>query len=276
MEEAQEKIKIYPYPVIYSSSQHFSCAKELREKLYGDRKILDKHRTKDNYKAYLQNWLVYHLLVVNGTNWNGVLAEKSLEYQKDGWFIWLQNFEFYVPGVEFKNNDEKFTYYFDKYFDYEFLPISRYGAKYWLEAMNNYKDGQYYSCVCGLFPLIEYFQKQISKFDGKSIFNIKKSLEGSQVKDLSGYKAYFEKFESNLNGFLTKNIYAVSTEADEEPEFICRNRVLHGIFTRRISNTDCLKLFCIVSSMTQFASWLFSIRKIKELAAKLEALDGEN
>lgn len=275
MEESQEKIKLYPYPDIFSSSQHFRCANELRKKLYGDRKILDKYQTKDNYKAYLQNWLVYHLLVVNGTVWNGVLAEKSLEYQKDGWFIWLHNLDFYVLGVSFKNIDEKFTYYFDKHFDNEFLPISYYGRKYWLEAMNNYKYGQYYSCVCGLFPLIEYFQKQISKFDGKSIFNIKKSLEGSQVKDLSGYKGYFEKFESNLNEFLTKNVYAVSTEADEEPQFICRNRVLHGIFTRRISKTDCLKLFCIVSSMAQFADWLFSIRKIKELVAKLEAIDGE-
>ena len=118
--------------------------------------------------------------------------------------------------------------------------------------------------------MIEFLERRISKFDGEGVFHIKNALDGSQVKDLSGYKKYFEKFESNLNQFLKDNIYAVSAETDEEPIFICRNRVLHGIFTRNISKTDCLKLFCIVKSMAQFANWLHSLEEIKRLTTELK------
>lgn len=269
MEETNTKISIYKYPDIYSSTQYFRNMDELDKKLIRDKKILDKYPTSENQRTYKTNMLIYHWLHVNGTVMNGALAESKLEYQKDGWFIWLQTFDFTVAGKPFKDSDEKFTYCLDRFFDDSFLSFD-FGGKYWFEAINNYKDEQYYSCVCGLFPLIEFFQKRISKFDGKRIFNIKKSLEESQVKDLSGYKDYFEKFESNLNEFLMKNIYAVSTEADKEPKFICRNRVLHGIFTREINKTDCLKLFCIVKSMAQFLSWLHSLEEIKRLSVELK------
>lgn len=269
MEETNTKISIYKYPAIYSSTQYFRYMNELAKKLESDEEILDKHPTSENQMAYKTNLLIYHWLHINGTVMNGALAESKLDYQKDGWFIWLQTFDFTVSGKPFMDNDEKFTYCFDKFFDDNFLSID-YGGRYWMETINNYKNGQYYSCVCGLFPLIEFFQKRISKFDGKSIFNIKKSLKESQVKDLSGYKNYFEKFESNLNEFLTKNVYAVSTEMDEEPKFICRNRVLHGIFTRDINKTDCLKLFCIVKSMVEFLNWLHSLEEIRRLSAELK------
>lgn len=269
MDELNTKISIYQYPAIYSSSQHFKSANELYEKLKCDKEISDKYPTSENQKAYKINLLLYHCLIVDGTVMNGALAESKLDYQKDGWFIWLQTFDFSVSGKPFIDNDEKFTYCFDRFFDDTFLSID-FGVNYWLEAISNYKNGQYYSCVCGLFPLIEYLERRISGFDGESIFNIKKALGESQIKDLSGYKKYFEKFESNLNSFLKDNVYAVSAEAEEEPKFICRNRVLHGIFTRDINKTDCLKLFCIVKSMAQFLSWLHSLEEIKRLSAELK------
>lgn len=152
--------------------------------------------------------------MVEGSALNATIAERNLEDQKDGWFIWLQIYNFYIGGEPFKNIDEKFTYWFDTNFDMHFGKVD-FGGKYFTEAIDNYKGGQYYSCVCGLFPLIEVFERRISKFNGESIFHIKKALDKSQVKDLSGYKKYFKEFEANLNKFLKENIYAVSSESDE-------------------------------------------------------------
>lgn len=262
------EIELYTYPLIFDSLQYFDFANQLAEKLNVDKGILEKYPTKENQTTFDKNLLVYHCLIADGTVMNGTIAESNLRYQKDGWFIWLQTYNF-TPGIPCKDNDELFTYWFDKYFDRHF-GIADFGGRYFFEAINNYKSGQYYSCVCGLFPLIEFLERRISKFDGESVFHIKKALEESQVKDLSGYKKYFEEFESNLNAFLKENIYAVSAEIEEEPKVICRNRVLHGIFTRDINKTDCLKLFCIVKSMSQFANWLYSLEEISRLKEVLE------
>ncbi len=269
MEEINKKIKPYKYPLIFDSLQYFEAANALAQKIELDKKILDKYPTDDNKKVFKVNLLIYHSLIANGTMMNGAIAESNLKYQEDGWFIWLQNYSFYILGAPFKNTDEEFTYWFDTNFDMYFGKVD-FGGRYFLEAINNYKSGQYYSCVCGLFPLIEYLERRISKFDGESIFHIKKALDESRVKDLSGYKKYFEEFESNLNKFLKDNIYAISAEMEAEPKFICRNRVLHGIFTRDINKTDCLKLFCIVKSMAQFANWLHSLEEIKRLSEELK------
>ena len=263
------KIELYEYPPIFTSCDYFGFANELSEKLNADKAILDKEPTEENQIAFKNNLLVYHCSVADGTVMNGHIAESNLKYQQDGWFIWLQTYNFFSVAIESTSTDEQFTYWFDKYFDRHFGNIN-FGGSYFAEAINNYKSAQYYSCVCGLFPLIEFFERKISKFDGESVFHIKKALVESQVKDLSGYKAYFEKFENNLNVFLKDNIYAVSPENEEEPKVICRNRVLHGIFTRDFNKTDCLKLFCIVKSMAQFANWLHSLEEIKRLNAELK------
>lgn len=262
------KIEFYEYPPIFTSNDYFGFANQLAEKLNADKVILDNEPTEENQFAFKKNLLVYHYLVADGAVMNGHIAESNLKYQKDGWFIWLQTYNFYTYDDKFKSIDDKFTYWFDTYFDKYFGSID-FGGRYFAEAVNNYKSGQFYSCVCGLFPLIEFLERRISKFDGDSVFHIKQALDESQVKDLSGYKTYFEKFESNLNQFLKDNIYAVSTETDAEPKIICRNRVLHGIFTRDINKTDCLKLFCIVKSMAQFANWLHSLEEIKRLNSEL-------
>lgn len=269
MKEANEKIAPYEYPLIFDSLQYFESANMLAKKLKADKGILDKYPTSDNKRVFNSNLLIYHRLIVDGTVLNGTIAESNLKYQKDGWFIWLQTYNFYTLGASFSTTDDRFTYWFDKYFDEHFEMVNCDG-RYFAEAVNNYKSGQYYSCVCGLFPLIEFFERRISNFDGENIFHIKKALDESQLKNLSGYKKYFEEFENNLNTFLKDNIYAVSAEIEEEPKFICRNRILHGIFTRDINKTDCLKLFCIVKSMAQFLSWLHSLEEIKRLSAELE------
>lgn len=262
------QIELYQYPMIFDSLQYFEFANKLAEKLNEDKSILDKYPTEGKQKIFKQNLLVYHQLTVDGMLMNAPIAEQRLRYQQDGWFIWMQNYDF-TTSYPCKDNDELFTYWFDKYFDRYFTQIN-FGDKYFVEAINNYKSRQYYCCVCGLFPLIEFIERRISKFDGESIFHIKKALDEKQVQNLSGCRSYFEKFENNLNSFLKNNIYALSTEVEKEPKVICRNRVLHGIFTRNINRTDCLKLFCIVKSMAQFANWLHSLEEIKRLSTELK------
>ena len=188
-----EIIEPFKYPLIFDSLQYFESANQLAKKLNADKKILDECPTKENQTAFNKNLFLYHYLIAEGTMMNGAIAESNLKYQEDGWFIWLQTYNFYISGAPFKNTDDEFTYWFDTNFDMYFSKVD-FGGKYFSEAINNYKSGQYYSCVCGLFPLIEYLERRISKFDGESIFHIKKALEESRVKDLSGYKKYFEEF----------------------------------------------------------------------------------
>lgn len=261
------QIESYQCPPIYASTQYFKLAEQLADKLKADEEIMGKYPTKENEITFKRNLLIYHCLVADGTVMNASLSERNLRNQEDGWFIWLQNYTL-TTSYPYKNNDELYTYWFDKFFDDVF--DESWGGRYLKECIANYKSGQYYSCVCGLFPLIELIERRISKFDGESVFNIKKALNESQVKNLSGYKKYFEEFESNLNTFLKDNLYAVSAETEEEPKFICRNRILHGILTRDINKTDCLKLFCIVKSMAQFEDWLHSLEEIKRLRAELK------
>ena len=213
MKETDTKIEPYEYPAIYDSFQYFESANNLAEKLKADKKILDEYPTNDNKKVFKINLLIYHHLIAAGTMMNGLIAESNLKYQEDGWFIWLQTYNFYTLGVQFRNIDDQFTYWFDRFFDENFGAVD-FGGRYFAEAISNYKARQYYSCVCGLFPLIEFFERRISNFDGESVFHIKKALDESQLKDLSGYKKYFKEFESNLNKCLKYNNYAVSPETE--------------------------------------------------------------
>ena len=83
-------------------------------------------------------------------------------------------------------------------------------------------------------------------------------------------KEYFINFERQMNSFLLNNFYAKSVEKDSEPKEINRNRIMHGIFTRKVSKVDCLKLFVLINSLLLFNDWLNSYRKMKEISAFLE------
>ena len=46
------------------------------------------------------------------------------------------------------------------------------------------------------------------------------------------------------------NYYKHSKQEDPEPQFICRHRLLHGIITRDVTASDCLRLFLIIRSFS--------------------------
>ncbi len=268
-----KQIELYECPPIFHSMHYFELARELGEKLKKDKNILEKNESNENKITYFKNLLMYHLLLVEGTIINSEIAKKNLVYQKDGWFIWLQIMNF-APAILCKDNDELFTYWFDKYFDSNFPEIEN--NIYYNQVISNYKQGNYYACVCCLFPLIENIEKQISKFDGTEIFHIKKELSNTHIPKKQKCREYFEEFEKNMNIFLKDNIYNSSTESESEPKIICRNRILHGIFTRDINKTDCLKLLCIYRSMYNFNGWLNSLREINILGNYIEKQETES
>lgn len=267
--EKLQSIEPYKEPLIMHSLQYYPILREFEDKISKDQIILKANPSLENKIIYTRNLLFYHQMHVIATEVNSDIAKESLEHQKDGWFIWLQVFSF-TPGIPFKTKDEEFTYFFDKYFDKTLSEID--GNNYYNECVSNYKCGNYYSCVCGLFPLIENIEKEIAKFDGKKIFRIKEALNNTHTPE-GQRKEYFEKFEKNMNSFLKDYIYKVSTESDEEPKVISRNRILHGIFTRKINKTDCLKLMCIYKSMYCFNAWLKSLTMIKNLTEELKKLE---
>ena len=264
------EIEIYKCPQIFNASQCFKIAKDLEEKNKKDAILLDKNFSKENNIAYKTNLLTYFYLMANGAIQISYVCDESVKLQKLGWFIWLQNYKI-STSFPYKDEDELYTYWFDKYFDDYFINQDI-TIPYYSEATDNYKNNNLYACVCCLFPLIEYMVKKILKFDGNTIFHIKKELTNSKLSNVDGYKKYFDEFEDNLKKFLTTNIYKTSTEQDPEPNFICRNRILHGIFTREISKTDCLKLFCIIRSLDSINSWLNIINSIKNLSEELVKL----
>lgn len=262
-----EKIEIYQYPSIFVSSQYFEYAEDLKKKIEKDRIVLEQNKTLENEIAYKTNLLTYYYLLFEGGVQTSLVCEESVREQKEGWFIWLQNYHI-STSIPFKNDDEKYTYWFDKYFSI-YLETQNSTIPYYLEAVKNYKDGNLFACVCCLFPIIEYLERKISRQNGNEIFKIKPALKNLQMPQMEGYKKYFEAFEKNLNDFLINTVYKTSIEQEPEPEFICRNRIMHGIFTREISKTDCLKLFCIVKSMDCFNSWINITKSIKTLSEEL-------
>ena len=79
-------------------------------------------------------------------------------------------------------------------------------------------------------------------------------------------------FEKALRYYLSENYYAKSLESDPEPVEMNRNRIMHGIFTREISKTDCLKEFCIVRSLIMFYDWLQHIERMDSILIEINEI----
>ena len=128
-----EKIEIYQYPSIFVSSQYFEFAEDLKKKIEKDRIVLEQNKTLENEIAYKTNLLTYYYLLFEGGVQTSLVCEESVKEQKEGWFIWLQNYHI-STSIPFKNDDEKYTYWFDKYFSI-YLETQNSTIPYYLEAV---------------------------------------------------------------------------------------------------------------------------------------------
>ena len=219
--------------------------------------------SEENQKKYYENQILYYQLIQNGSAMTAYISQND-DY-KDGWFVWLKNYR-YLSNVEFKDKDEFYTYLYDKYFEDNFNLLTE-KNDYFFGILKLYKLGYYYEFVCSIFPLIEYYQRKIVKFDKNKVFRMSKSLKSINVKDDNN--EYFKDFQMALNKYLSNIVYAKTLESDEEPNEINRNRIMHGILTRNVNKTDCLKLLCLIKSLIQFYEWLDSFEKVREISEKL-------
>ena len=268
-------ITLYQIPGIFCSQEYFELATELKNKINDDEKTLTEESQTIDKINHLKNQYIYYWLMIEGTRINGLISEQQLSYQNNGWFIWLQNYRFTTP-YSGQGVDIEFTYWFDKYFD-RYFSREYYDVTVFVnEAIANYKEGRYYACLCSLFPVMEYMERRISNFDPSKNFSMKTELQKSNLPQVDNAVKYVNEFETNMNQFLIRHIYAKSTEANDEPDVICRNRIMHGIFTRDYNKTDCLKLFLIIRSMTQILDFIHYYNALEQLNKEITEMERLN
>lgn len=208
---------------------------------------------------------------------------------------WMFPAEFSGYHVSFANEnmsvEECYVRFFDKHFDKLFNKrLTDYTIKctfddsrvnyYYQQAIACYKNNCYYACVVALFPIIEYLHKRLTDFDESKLYQIKNNLGKVSNKVGSIQPVYSDQSTINyyvelVNQFndLAKNHYfKTSVGAEEEPKIVNRNRIMHGIFTREISQGDCLQLFCVVSNMCLLQSMVDANDYMKEIDVQLEQL----
>ncbi len=249
----------------------FAMARELAKKLNQDRKILEKYNTKENQIAYKTNEYIFNWLKFDYYNMRLIMSRIDEEAFEDGWFVWMNDMSIEVFGIEFKTMDEKRAYTYEKYFDYSFKVL--FGQNDFLdESIQCFKNEKYYACACLLFTNMEYLERQITNFNPSDKFVMSAALKQRQTQDVVAFSdKYYKEFEEKMNEFLKNNYYAQSTASDPEPEVINRNRIMHGILTRKVSKIDCLKMFVLVKSMFLFNDWLNCYRQMKEISAYLDS-----
>ncbi len=60
---------------------------------------------------------------------------------------------------------------------------------------------------------------------------------------------YYKNLVKQFNELAKQHYFKKSLGRKNEPTIINRNRIMHGLFSREISQKDCLQLFCVISNM---------------------------
>ena len=267
-------ISIYQIGSIMSSDCVYNMVCELMSKMERDKKILNQYNTKENQLCYEKNEYALDWLKADYYNIRSLSSKIEEEDVENGWFIWLKDRQI-IPGQQFDTLDEEYAYVCRKYFDYIFRPL--FGQNGYLdEAIWCFREEKYRACVCLLFTVIEYLERQISEFNPSEKFVMSKELKQSQTTNVSCFnEKYYQEFENKMNTFLRTNYYAKSTANDPEPKVINRNRVMHGILTRNVSEEDCLKLLILTKSMYLFNEWLECYRQMDKISKRIKELENE-
>lgn len=273
---------------------------ELRDKIAVDEESINSFNKdyiteKEYYKnLFIHNqnkYLYYELILRNefGKSLLGNFYSKTYDslYQK-GWIMFRQDFR--VSGFPNKDSEHLYVDFFHEHFQTYFPSSISFDSEianaYYQQCRLAYVNDAYYICVQGLFPIIEYLYKKVGKFDGQSIFRIKKSFDKTkeQVELITQpFKTnidFFVRMIDNVNLLIKDHIFSKSIEKDHEPSIINRNRVSHGIFTREIDKKDCLQLFCIVMALKSLSDIIETdyrrkkiLNELKDLANKIKGLD---
>ena len=277
----------------------------LKEKITKDRSILaditldyekDEARYKEEYKAAYKNFLINQFLygwsflhMCDGT---AVLSDASQypddpkeELKRRGWMIPPSFMNKRIISQYNKTTEELYIDHFDAFFDdYFSLSIGDEGSRidrYYKQAVANYKNECYYACAVSLFPIIESYHKYTNDYGDNKIYKIKKSLGDVKDKVLGLRKTitcgvkYYTKLIEQFNNLVKKHYFNISTDMNDEPEIINRNRIAHGIFSREIDKKDCLQLFCVLSNLVFIKQLIEANKLMADTEEKLKQLRAE-
>ena len=265
----KETITLYEPRGIMIATDALNMANELEQKLRDDIAILEKNTSKENQIAFKRNEYLYYWLKFDYYNMISLTSTISDKDIKNGWFIYLKAYDV-VLGEVYNTVDEENTALYDKYFDMFMQPLYKAGKQV-NEAIECYKSHKYFACACVIFSCLEKVERSITNFNPFEKFSMSKQLKIPQADAVVCFnKEYFTIFEKQMDDFLINNFYAKSLESDPEPKEINRNRIMHGIFTREVSKTDCLKLFVLLNSLLRFDDWLNCYRQMKQISSYLD------
>lgn len=298
------EITIYKMKPVYMAGEMENLI-ELKEKLLADKEVLgqieqDYNRNQNEFKCeyitakknHLSNLHFYYWLVLKKYFEDALFSERTSfpDYQKEemrkqGWMFpqAFINSRITTSGYVDVTTEElyirNFDHLFDKLFNFTIGEPNSRIDRYYKQAIKNYKDMCYYSCAVSLFPIIESYHQYITNFNDDSFYRIKDNLESVEEKMENVNQIYSIKVEYYINlvkqfNELAKNHYFKrSLSRRNEPPIINRNRIMHGLFSREISQKDCLQLFCTLSNMVVIKTILEANDMMNRTAAELNELN---
>ena len=206
------------------------------------------------------------------------------EMREKGWMLplFFINKKLMATGGSPVTTEELYIRNFDRYFDGLFdFNIGEKNSRidrYYHKAISNYKNQCYYSCAVSLFPIIESYHQFINHFNDDSFYKIKDNLESltekmENVKQIYNIKIkYYIDLVKQFNELAKEHYFKKSLSRKNEPAIINRNRIMHGLFSREISQKDCLQLFCVISNMVVIKNMIDANERMNEIEKELAKL----
>lgn len=260
------KIQEYKIEPIYASGDYGRQAIILRDKILSDAKLLPKDSKTDENKwewcNFYQNVYIYWYLILQDMFEGAFVASMAdnTANENAGWFTYPRKHRIHLGNADdYKTIDEYNVAVYDKYFDsfFNFTISSELVDKYFIEAKTAYKEGKYYCTVCSLFPIIEYYSRLLSAYSSEDGNFTQRTALNAILERIPKWPSvpsvsidYFTNEYRKIKDFMLDNYYKHSKQEDPEPQFICRHRLLHGIITRDVTASDCLRLFLIIRSFS--------------------------
>ena len=210
------------------------------------------------------------------------------EMKKHGWMLpqFFINKRIITSGDTGITTEELYIRNIDKLFDELFgFSIGDLGSRmdsYYKQAIYNYHSRNYYSCAVSLFPIIESYHQHMTRFDEDSFYRIKDNLDKvdkqiENIKQIFSIKIeYYIDLVKQFDDLAENHYFKKSLSRKNEPEIINRNRIMHGLFSREISQKDCLQLFCTLSNMVTIATLIEASEAMDKFDEEIKALEEAN
>ena len=174
-----------------------------------------------------------------------------------------------------------FNRLFDELFGFNIGEKNSRIDRYYKQAIFNYKNKCYFSCAVSLFPIIESYHQYMNNFNNNEFYKIKNHLESitekvEAVKQIYVTRiTYYINLVKQFNDLAENHYFNKSLDRQNEPEIINRNRIMHGLFSREISQKDCLQLFCVISNMVVIKSIIDANEMLNKTIEELKQLQQE-